>query len=99
MMVELLAAGLVNENFSFEAKEGDNGDGGPPRGGQFILAMSPKIIAGAGWEAHCESFFDRMSGMDGVRMPGERRHKNRLSNAPRKINTALVEKIRSLVNG
>ncbi len=99
MMVELLAAGLVNENFSFEAKEGDNGDGGPPRGGQFILAMSPKIIAGAGWETHCDSFFDRMSGMDGVRMPGERRHKNRLSNAPRKINTALVEKIQSLVNG
>jgi delta1-piperideine-2-carboxylate reductase len=98
MMVELLAAGLVNENFSFEAKEGDNGDGGPPRGGQFILAMSPKIIAGTGWEDHCDGFFDRMSGMDGVRMPGDRRHKNRLSEAPREINSALVEKIRGLVN-
>ncbi len=99
MMVELLAAGLVNENFSFEAKEGDNGDGGPPRGGQFILAMSPEIIAGDGWADHCDIFFDRMSGMDGVRMPGDRRHKNRLSTEPRKINDALIEKIRILMTG
>jgi len=99
MMVELLAAGLVNENFSFEAKEGDNGDGGPPRGGQFILAMSPEIIAGAGWADHCDIFFNRMSGMDGVRMPGDRRHKNRLSTEPRKINEALIEKIRNLMTG
>ncbi len=97
MMVELLAAGLVNENFSFEAKEGDNGDGGPPRGGQFILALSPDIIAGAGWEDHCDRFFDRMSGMDGVRMPGDRRHKNRLCDTPRKINSDLVEKIKDLM--
>lgn len=99
MMVELLAAGLVNENFSFEAKEGDNGDGGPPRGGQFILAMSPEIIAGEGWASHCDTFFDRMSGMDGVRMPGDRRHKNRLSTEPRKINETLVETIRNLMTG
>ena len=99
MMVELLAAGLVGENFSFEAREGDNGDGGPPQGGQFILALSPEMIAGSGWGAHCELFFDRLNALDGVRLPGERRHKNRLSDAPREINTALVEKIRSLMEG
>lgn len=98
MMVELLAAGLVGENFSFEAREGDNGDGGPPQGGQFILAMSPEIVAGSGWEDHCEGFFARLTGLEGVRLPGERRHKNRLSDAPRAINTPLVEKIRGLMS-
>jgi len=97
MMVELLAAGLVNENFSFEAKENDNGDGGPPRGGQFILAMSPELIAGDGWEDHCDTFFDRMSTMEGVRMPGARRHKNRLSTAPRNINANLLKTIKDLM--
>jgi delta1-piperideine-2-carboxylate reductase len=97
MMVELLAAGLLGESFSFEAKERDNGDGGPPQGGQFILALSPEMIASQGWQAHCNGFLERMSGMDGVRMPGERRHKNRLSIDPRNINTALVEKIRGLI--
>lgn len=98
MMVELLAAGLVGENFSFEAKENDNGDGGPPQGGQFILAMSPAIIAADNWEDHCEGFFTKLTGLEGVRLPGERRHKNRLSDAPRNINTPLVEKIRSLMD-
>ena len=98
MMVELLAAGLVGENFSFEAKAGDNGDGGPPQGGQFILALSPQVIATDDWERHCEGFFRELTRLDGVRLPGERRHKNRLSDAPRAINTPLLEKIRSLMN-
>jgi len=98
MMVELLAAGLIGENFSFEAKAKDNGDGGPPQGGQFILAMDPEVVAGPGWEDHCDSFFQRLTGLEGVRLPGERRHKNRMSQAPRAINTPLVEKIRGLMD-
>ncbi len=98
MMVELLAAGLLNENFSFEAQETDNGDGGPPQGGQFILAMSPEIIAGPGWESHCDTFFERLTDLPGVRMPGERRHKNRVSTGPRNINTSLFENIEILMN-
>ena len=41
LMVELLASGLTGEQFSFEAKENDNTDGGPPRGGEMIIGMSP----------------------------------------------------------
>ena len=97
MMVELLTAGLMNESFSFEAKEKDNGDGSPPQGGEFILALSPKLIAGEGWEDHADTFLERMSAMDGVRMPGQRRHENRISTKPRQINTALIEKIKGLM--
>ncbi len=96
LMVELLAAGLTGERFSFEAAEADNGDGGPPRGGEMILALSPAVIAGDGWEAHAEGFVDRLRGLDGVRLPGERRHKNRQDTGPRAINSTLVETIRGL---
>ena len=41
-------------------------------------------------------FFDKMKTMDGLRLPGERRHKNRLDTGPRKINEDLVKKIKSL---
>ena len=34
--------------------------------------------------------------MDGVRLPGERPHKNRLDTGPRNINKELIEKIRLL---
>jgi delta1-piperideine-2-carboxylate reductase len=96
LMVELLAAGLTGEQFSFEAKENDNSDGGPPRGGELIIAMSPKLIAGDGWEAHVESFMKRLTSLSGVRVPGERRHKNRLNKGPRYINKKLIETIRLL---
>jgi delta1-piperideine-2-carboxylate reductase len=97
MMVELLAAGLVGDMFSFEAKIADNKDGGPARGGEFIMAFSPQLIAGDGWNEHAEKFFEQMESMDGVRLPGQRRHNNRKDLGPRNINAALVEKIKSLM--
>ena len=39
MMVELLAGALIGENFSFETAAKDNNDGGPPSGGEFIIAI------------------------------------------------------------
>ena len=96
MMVELLAGALLGEWFSFETKEHDNNDGGPPKGGEFILAMSPDKIAGSNWDKHADEFFKKMKAMDGVRLPGERRHKNRLDKGPRQINKELVEKIKGL---
>ena len=96
MMVELLAGALVGDNFSFETADKDNKDGGPPSGGEFILAISPEKISGSGWDKHADEFFNKMKSMDGVRLPGERRHKNRLDKGPRNINEELVNKIKSL---
>ena len=96
MMVELLAGALVGENFSYETAAKDNNDGGPPSGGEFILAISPEKIAGPDWDKHSNEFFEKMKSMEGVRLPGERRHKNRLDKGPRNINEELVSKIKSL---
>ena len=96
MMVELLAGALIGENFSFETAAKDNNDGGPPSGGEFIIAISPEKISGNGWDKHADEFFSKMSAMEGVRLPGERRHKNRLDKGPRNINEELVNKIKSL---
>ena len=98
MIVELLAGALVGDNFSYETSAKDNKDGGPPSGGEFILAISPEKIAGSNWAKHSDDFFKKMSSMDGVRLPGERRHKNRLDTGPRKINKELIEKIKDLSN-
>ena len=97
LMVELLAAGLTGEQFSYEARATDNKDGGPPRGGEMIIGMSPDIIAGPNWQDHVEAFIQKMTSLNGVRMPGARRHKNRLDTGPRQINAALVDTIKELV--
>ena len=96
MMVELLAGALVGDNFSYETAEKDNNDGGPPSGGEFILAISPEKLSNSDWDTHSSKFFEKMKSMGDVRLPGERRHKNRLDKGPRHINEDLVNNIKSL---
>ena len=43
-----------------------------------------------------EQLFQKMKSLEGVRLPGERRHINRLSKEPRMINKELIEKIKNL---
>ena len=95
-MVELLAAGAIGERFSFEAQEADNNDGGPPRGGHFMFALSPEILSDGDWQSHSEGFFERFESLEGARLPGTRRHRNRQSSAARTVNLELLKKIRQL---
>ncbi|MAK05730.1 MAG: oxidoreductase [Rhodospirillaceae bacterium] len=95
LMVELFAAGLIGDVFSYEAQENDNNDGGPPSGGEFIMAFNPQIIAGPNWEEHCGNFFQKLTSIDGVRLPGSRRHKNRSGDNYRSINEELLLKVKS----
>ena len=96
MMVELLAGALVGDKFSYETAANDTNDGGPPSGGEFILAISPDKLSENDWDKHSSEFFEKMKSMDGVRLPGERRHANRLDKGSRNINEELVNKIKSL---
>ena len=95
LMVELFAAGLIGDVFSYEAQENDNNDGGPPSGGEFIMAFNPQIIAGPNWEKHCGNFFQKLTSIDGVRLPGSRRHENRSGDNYRSVNEELLLKVKS----
>ncbi len=72
MMVELLAASLIGEQLSFEAVVQDNNDGGPPRGGEFLLALDP-----AHGLASSEGLFAKILEQDGTRLPGDGRRAKR----------------------
>ena len=72
MMVELLAGSLIGEQLSYEAAAQDNNDGGPPRGGEFILAIDP----GNGL-ASAEGLFGKILEQDGSRLPGDGRRAKR----------------------
>ena len=93
LMIELLSGPLVGETFSYETADRDNGDGGPAQGGQFILAMSPEILSGVDTSEQTENFLERYQKIDGVRLPGARRHKNRENDEPRMVNTSLLNTI------
>ena len=98
LMIELLSGPLVGETFSYESKERDNGDGGPVQGGQFILALSPEICSGKDTSEQTENFLKKYNEIDGARLPGARRHKNRQNLGPRQVNTELFNTISALID-
>ena len=70
----------------------------PPVAQPDLDTLQQELLAGADWAEHCEGFFERFEGIQGARLPGTRRHQNRLSTAPRNINADLVARIRALCN-
>ena len=99
MMVELLAGAMVGESFSFEAAARDNNDGGPPQGGEFLMAIDPSLVRGNdGWNDHAESFFDKIYEQDGTRLPGDRRISNRAKHDKNgvEVSQIILDKISSL---
>jgi delta1-piperideine-2-carboxylate reductase len=101
-MVELLCAGLIGDRFSDEAGRLDVDDGGPARGGEFLLALDPASFGDAdGWLAHSDGWLERIGALEGVRMPGDRRYRarNETPTTGVSIPTALHEELRALAEG
>ena len=100
-MVELLCAGLVGERFSDEAGRLDVADGGPARGGEFLLALDPAKFGDADWQRHSGGWLERLAALEGVRLPGDRRYRAR-SETPTTgiaIPVALHEELLALAAG
>lgn len=99
LMVELLAGSLIGEQFSYEAGENDNKDGGPPRGGEIIIAMDPVAMGGTGALAHAEQLFAKIAEQPGARLPADRRYANRSKAAESGLSIPIevVNKVRALM--
>ncbi|HXR95101.1 MAG TPA: Ldh family oxidoreductase [Rhizomicrobium sp.] len=72
LMVEILCGALAGAHFAWEASSFMDAEGGPPRLGQFLIALDPAHFAG-------KDFLSRMGELvkavedDGARLPGDRR--------------------------
>ncbi len=99
MMGELLAGALTGGGLSKEAGDRDINDGGPPSGGELMIAIDPNKFGDPdGWRARGESLFAEMLKQEGVRLPGDGRLKNRLETPTDgiEIPVALFDQIRAL---
>lgn len=77
MMVELIAGPLIGEPTSRKAAGLDNGDGGPPPGGELLIAISPAVLNSGldhSWQEQAEAFFAEARKQPGVRLPSDRRY-------------------------
>ena len=100
LMIELLVGPLIGERASFEAAAADNKDGGPPRGGELLIAIDPsKFGSSEDPFGHADRLFAELLSMEGTRLPGERRVKNRALSVEQGINIpqSLHDKIHQLM--
>ena len=98
LMVELLAAGLSGANYAYQATSFFDGDGAPPGTGQFILAIDPARIGGAGATQRFAELAARVAGDPGARLPGRRRQALRAKARESGIqtDTALIAEIEAI---
>lgn len=73
LMVEIFAAALTGANFSFKASSFADNKGGPPRTGQFFIAVDPPAFFGGAFADRMEALVEAMCSQPGVRLPGARR--------------------------
>ena len=95
LLVELLAASATGDRFSDEVVD-DVKDGGPPPGGELVIALSPQLLGGTETTDRTAAFLDRLAGIAGVRLPGQARHRRRADGGPRKVDARLLARIREL---
>jgi (2R)-3-sulfolactate dehydrogenase (NADP+) len=72
LIVEILCGALAGANFGWEASGFMDAKGGPPRLGQFLIALDPQHFAGAGFAARMTELVTAIAD-DGARLPGDRR--------------------------
>ncbi|NNG05251.1 MAG: Ldh family oxidoreductase [Inquilinus sp.] len=77
LMVEILATCLTGSNFGYEASTFFNAKGGPPRVGQFFLAIAPEAMGGDNFATRVETLISAILDQPGTRLPGIRRFEAR----------------------
>ena len=72
LIVEILCGALAGSQFGWEASGFMDAKGGPPKLGQFLIALDPAHFAGAGFASRMTELVDAIAA-DGARLPGDRR--------------------------
>jgi (2R)-3-sulfolactate dehydrogenase (NADP+) len=72
LIVEILCGALAGAHFGWEASGFMDAKDGPPRSGQFLIALDPAHFAGASFAARMTELAQAIAA-DGARLPGDRR--------------------------
>jgi (2R)-3-sulfolactate dehydrogenase (NADP+) len=99
LMVEVMAAALSGATLGIDAAPFSGTKGGPPRTGQFFIAINPDITAGASFASTIAHLADAIHAQEGARLPGEGRkaHRQHAKTQGVAVNTATLEKIEAIL--
>lgn len=99
LMVEIFAACLTGASPGILASPFSGEAGGPPRTGQFFIAIDPRSTSGGLFRDRLNTVISAFEEADGARLPGERRRRTRKASAGKRIaiDQAVYERISPLI--
>lgn len=95
LIVDILAAGLTGGNWSYQTPSLLGTEGGPPNIGQLFIAIDPAKVGGEDLPQRMETMIRALMEQDGVRLPGDRRHKSRAEAEANgiEVDQALIDRL------
>ncbi len=99
LLVETMAAVLTGATLGIDAAPFSGTVGGPPKTGQFFLAIDPSVTAGEGFAPLVSRLIGAFHGQDGARLPGDGRqiHRARAAKDGVAVNAATLAKIEGIL--
>ena len=99
LTVELMAAAMTGATLGSVASPFSGTAGGPPKTGQFFIAIDPQATAGGLFQEKLSELIASFRDQDGARLPGDGRNQARIRAARDgvAVNAALLEKVRALL--
>ena len=95
LMVEIMAAAMTGATLGAHASPFSGTKGGPPKTGQFFMAIDPDRVSGGLFADRLDLLLEEMRAQPGVRVPGDGR-RSAMRRAARNgvaVDPATLEKI------
>jgi (2R)-3-sulfolactate dehydrogenase (NADP+) len=98
LLTEVFAAALAGATLGKDASPFSGTAGGPPRTGQFFIAVDPDATSGGGFAERIASLTRAIADQEGARLPGSGRRaaRARISREGVAVPRTLLEKVRAL---
>jgi (2R)-3-sulfolactate dehydrogenase (NADP+) len=99
LTVELMAAAMTGATLGSVASPFSGTAGGPPKTGQFFIAVDPSATSGGVFQEKLADLIASFRDQSGARLPGDGRLscRQRAASEGVAVNAALLEKVRALV--
>ncbi|MEP2718450.1 Ldh family oxidoreductase [Pseudophaeobacter sp.] len=99
LMVEMMAAAMTGASLGTEASPFSGPVGGPPKTGQFFIAIDPDVTAEGGFGERIATLVASIRDQEGARLPGDGRAsaRTRAARDGVAVSVATLEKLRALL--
>lgn len=99
LLTELMAAAMTGATLGIDASPFSGTVGGPPRTGQFFLAIDPSATSGGGFAERLAALAEAIHIQEGAHLPGDGRQGKRLIACKNgvSVNVATLEKIEAII--